>query len=309
MLLIFLVVFITQVFSEFRFSVIAELAHVSEIAHKFCVSSVPIDSRFQSEIAALVCAQNFFSEQEKNLYVASGLIHLFVVSGSHFLLLESMLYNISGRNYKFKKAILILLLIYAFMCKLSPPVCRSFISLSINQFLYSMNIRWTAHYLILSAGLICLLLNPDWACSVSLQLSWIAGLCIGSTAAFNNPRQILFRQWQIFLLMFPTISFFQTPSFSGILSNIFLAPLLEIFLFPAALIVCIFNSLYPLFDEIMQAFRQILISFEFKTIPNLNSIPDALIYWNWVLILFLHLFLHLKKITEVKANLRNETKN
>jgi ComEC/Rec2-related protein len=307
-LLIFLVLFVIQILSEVRFSVIAELAIITNFAHNLCVSSIPTQSIFQNEIAALVCAQNFSSEQERSLYAASGLIHLFVVSGSHFIFLESLLYKLSGQNYKFKKSILFLLLIYGFMCKLSPPVCRSLIALSIHQFLYSMNISWKTHYLILIAGLFCLVLNPNWASSISLQLSWIAGLCISAVEKSNKPGEILRRQILIFLLMFPTISIFQNPTFLGVLSNIFLAPLLEILLFPTALLVCIFNFLYPIFDCMMVCFRTVLIALEFKSVSNMNSIPLFLIYINWALIFIIHYFFHIHHAVKKIYFFRNGSK-
>ena len=77
--------------SIIRFSAIELFSDVAKKSHDFCILNLPKNSEAYAELKALVCAESFSNLSDSQLYISSGLIHLFVVSGAHFILIESAL--------------------------------------------------------------------------------------------------------------------------------------------------------------------------------------------------------------------------
>lgn len=271
----------------FRISVFEFAAPVTLYTHHLCLDRIPAASIAAAELRALVCAENFATLAGSGLYISAGLIHLFVVSGAHLMLIEKMLSPLISSG-----ALLLLLCAYALACGLNPPVTRALIAFAIGAWLNTKNIKWPGHLKILVAGLCTLLFHFEWILSFSLQLSWVAAFLVSAFAAHFSSGTPLFKQWLFFISMFPTLMFFQVPGLTGILLNLFFAPVLELVLFPMALLVAVFNFLHPLFDLLIGALRQLLQLLELKNQLQTEEIPPGLVVFNWALILALHALAH-----------------
>lgn len=297
MILIFLLVILLLIFSIFRISVIGELKSVVDFAHSFCLREIPPHSSSAAELKALVCAENFSNLQQSHLYISSGLIHLFVVSGAHLLFIEKFLQNFNREKKWPFVTIFSVLLAYSLMCGMNPPVTRCLASIVIMQFLFTKNIRWPPHIAVFVAGLSTLLLNPDWIDSLSLQMSWLAAFTVSYSAEIFN-QSIFWRQFLFFFILYPAVMWFQIISPGVILANLFLAPMLEFILFPVALLTWIFHFLSPIFDTLISVFTGILRAFEFQYLPRKEVMPPEMVYFNWALVLLLHLVAHLHYVTK-----------
>lgn len=292
MISIFLLVILLFIFSFFRFSFLGELKSAVEIAHSFCLHQIPTDSNSVSELKALVCAENFSNLQESNLYISSGLIHLFVVSGAHLLFIEKFLQNFNDGK-KFSFAIIFSVLFgYGLMCSLNPPVTRCLISIAIANFLFKKNIRWPPQLYVFYSGLIALVINPLWIDSLSLQMSWLAAFTVSYAGeVFKN--SVFLRQFIFFLLLYPAVMWFQVVSPGVILANVFLGPALEFILFPAALLTWAAHPFTPIFDNLIFYFKSLLGILEFQYVPRPETVPPEIPYLNWALLLLLHTVAHL----------------
>ncbi len=288
--------------SLIRFSAASELHFLIEPAHQFCLDQLPRNSLYLKELSALSCAENFTILSQSKLYAASGLIHLFVVSGAHLILLEQILTYLCLKNKKSRPFVFILLLLYSFMCNLNAPICRAFISFSLQQFLYSKNIIWPGPFKSLVIGLMVLILNPSWLSSLSLQMSWMAAFATIIGQDYFKNESIFLRQSLFFVLLTPTFVFLQVPSFSSILFNLFLAPVLEFILFPLALLTFLINPLFKMFDTLIYCLNILLQSLEVNFNLQLHQPPPHWICVNWALILFFHLLTHFL-ITKKKQSL------
>lgn len=275
----------------FRFSVLSALSGISEKAHLFCISRIPTESHYFSELSALVCAKNFSTLSESKLYLASGLIHLFVVSGAHLILIEQIFLFIASSWPHARLCLFLLLAAYAFMCGLNAPICRALVSYALTAYLSSKNIQWPVSYRCLITGLITMNLNPAWVTSMSLQLSWMAAFATSLTTAFHKQGLVLIKQFIFFVLLLPALIFLQQPSLTTVLMNLFLAPVLEFVLFPLALLTWFLNPFYLLFDPVLTFFQRILIWSELRYQPPLDTAPVSWSLWIWGFILLLH-FLH-----------------
>lgn len=302
MILFSLLIISLLMLSLIRFSVHEILAPVAEKAHLFCLKNLPENSSSIVELKALVCAHNFSNLGDSKFYISSGLIHLFVVSGAHLILIEILLkkFNIG------QTLIFITLIIYGFSCDLNAPVTRCLIAFTLNLYLSTKNIRWPAHFKLLIIGTLTLSFNYNWISSLSLQMSWIAAFLVVLGEHFYKESSLLFKQSLFFITLLPTVVFFQIPSPVVILLNIFLAPVLEFILFPLGLLVWFLNFLHPLFDFLILIFKSVLLNLELDFQIQTKNPPSDLVFYNWCLILSLHSIFHLVHVQKMRRRLFNE---
>jgi competence protein ComEC len=299
--LLFSLIILLHIFSIFRVSVFNELKSAVDYAHSFCLNQVPQTAASAAEIKALVCAENFSNLSEQQLYISSGLIHLFVVSGAHLLFIEQFLNKLNGEKKWPFPFIFPVLFFYGLMCSLNPPVSRCLVALAFNRFLYSKNIRWPSHFRILIVGCLTLICCPEWISSLSLQMSWVAAFTLAFIADHFQQRSAFFRQSLFFILLYPTIMWFQVITPGIILANLFLAPVLEFILLPAAFLTWFINIFSPIFDKLIYFFNQLLSMLEFDYNARADPAPSGLALYNWLLILLLHLAAHLFYVQRARA--------
>lgn len=289
MILFSLLIILLLAFGLIRFSVHEILAPVAKKAHLLCVQQLPADSTAIAELKALVCAENFSGLHESQYYITSGLIHLFVVSGAHILLIEKLLLKF----YFHRISIFTILIIYGFACGLSAPIVRCLIAFSLSSYLKNKHIHWPPHFKLLIIGSLTLSFNYHWITSLSLQMSWIASFLVVLGTHFYKENSILFKQSLFFITLLPSIVYFQIPSPIVIILNILLAPILEFILFPLGLLVLFFNFLNPFFESIIYLFKILLQHLELDYQIQIAEPSSQLIYYNWSLILILHALFHL----------------
>ena len=303
MILLYSLIITLIITASVRFSVHSLLQNVILFFHQSCLNRLPEQSIALPELQALVCGKNFSNPQAAELYISTGLIHLFVVSGAHLILLEKILQKsflkIKKISYFF---ILIILFIYCLACELNPPIARSFISLVISSYLIRRHVRWPMSFRLLIVGLITLVLNPAWANSVSLQLSWIAGLVAAINSTYFTKHTAFFRQSLFFLLLWPMLIYLSVPSNLTILTNLILAPLLEFVLFPLSLLTWFFPKIHFVFDLFIEYLNVLLSALEIKKISQKSLSFSTLSNWGWVFIFLLHFYLHLFEINYKKNN-------
>lgn len=280
----------------FRFSVVTEFLNFSFFLHQFCLNQIPKTTISEPPLSALVCGKNFERLSDMQLYTSTGLIHLFVVSGSHLIILQKILEK--GLRFLQLNSVLILfvfLFIYCAMCTFNPPVLRSFIGLILSYALMQKHRYWPKHYILLLTGLFTLALNYNWISSLSLQMSWMAALALEIHAQKFKNTSFLFRQILFYFLFCSSFMLLGFPQFSVVIVCIVLTPILEYILFPFALMTTILHFLEPGFSILIIFLNFILIHLEFRTTPS-HFDTGLLISINWGIILICHFWLFSKKI-------------
>lgn len=296
MLLPWLCIFLIFLQFQIRFSAVMELQSLSLFLHNLCLNQIPNSAATGAALSALVCGKNFERLSDTQLYSSTGLIHLFVVSGSHLLLLQKIINHFN--SFLSKKIpvyiILILLFIYAALCLFNPPVTRSFIFLFFILILNKNHQYWPKHYLLLLAGLFTLVLNYSWITSLSLQMSWLAALSLEIYSQKFKSLSLFFRQiifYTLFTISFMSLGF---PQISTIILCVLLTPALEYILFPLAILTVIFHPLEPLFALLLNGLNIVLRSFEFQTSSSHLEI-STVYYFNWMVIFLCHFLLFFRK--------------
>lgn len=308
MFLIVLLSFLLLITSYNRISVFDRLQFFEKKLHLKCISALPEQSNSLPELKALVCGENFNQLQLSENYISTGLIHLFVVSGAHLFVLKMILeFLLAGLTSLVSEKIrhfliLSILTIYAAVCEFNPPVVRALILIFLNSSLLFSKNFWPVHFRILIAGLLSLLFCPVWITSLSLQLSWIISLGGIFNQKFLHHRHPLFQQGLQAIWIYPTLLLFQIPSPFFILTNFLFSSLLELFLFPFALLVACLPFLVTLFDQAIGFLKVVLGQTEMALLPTELSKNSIFVICNWVIIFLLQFGFHLAWVNKKRTN-------
>lgn len=296
MVLVLVFVILTYAFYSIRFSILNNFIFLSNEAHRFCLSLLPENPLTQPTLQALVCGQNFNSAEDSQLYASAGLIHLFVVSGSHLILMERFInWIIKTLNFKYPTTTkLVILFLYCLVCDLNPPIIRSFLNMSWVALLVLQHKHWPKDYILLLTGLLCLLLQPQWITSLGLQMSWLAALAIqlNERYLFNAPK--LLHQLTFYILFTFSFSCLGFPQVTAILTCLIFSPILEFVLLPLAFLIIPFPFLDVMFEKIIALLNFLLSHMELRT-SLVQTNVNLTVSINWFLILALHAKLHFRK--------------
>lgn len=293
---VYILIYLSFIAHTVRFSVVDYLIRLFSFAHSSCLRLTPESVKSVEALQALVCGKNFSDPSQTNLLIASGLIHLFVVSGSHLKILQQMIsYLLCNRFYSLTKFLQLTLFTFLFfycaICQFNPPIFRSFMALLLSAGLEKYYLRCKAENLILLSGLICLGLSPKWINSLSLQMSWIAGLTLIVISIFFAKTSAFFQNSIFYLNFLTTFNFIGIPQPLSIGVSTLLTKFLEYFLFPLALAVYIFPFLGRLFDLVISILNNFLTRLELTVIFRPFE-SEKLVFFNWMLILSLHFFIN-----------------
>ena len=274
--------------SLFRVSFFSEVHFLSTFAHNLCLGHLPNLSQANAELSALVCGEDFHLLSQSALYVSSGLIHLFVVSGAHLVVIESFLQQLLSERRQFRIYIFLLLYIYGFMCSMNPPICRCLISLTLNDFLLRRNIFWPFGYRVFLSGILCLTVNPAWIDSLSLQMSWLAAFGVSWAGEHLKHAGPLRQQILFYFALLPCLIFLQVPGPSVIAVNLLFAPVLEFVLFPLGISTMIVPISGVIFEKLIILLREILSLCEFNVMRMSELSVEHRSAFIWAFILALH---------------------
>ncbi len=289
--------------ATFRISAVHALFPLVKVLHFQCINRFPEMATSAPELKAIVCGENFLTGNVSEIYIASGLIHLFVVSGAHLLVLEKLFLKVFLAKDNFSVILILSALFgYALACELNPPILRSYISILFSLFLRRNHLYWPENFKVFCVGLLTLLANPEWINSFSLQLSWMAGLVVCMNASYFKNYGVLFKQFLFFIFIWPFLIFLQVPSLCSIITNLIFTPFLEIFLFPLGLIVWILPFLFPVFDTLIRTIKNLLMVFEFQLNLQDHLQATSMVWWGWIFILTVHFCYHQVEMLERQRN-------
>lgn len=277
-----------------KFTALLENASLfSEKAHKVCVDWTPILMSYPEILDALLCGKNITDETTQSLLIKSSLIHLFVVSGSHLLLINEILLRVR------LPAIFRILGMgaYCFVCQWQAPVVRAWIGILTREGLRQKKIYLPSDLLVFFSGVLCLSFFPNWISSRSFLMSWLAALALSLGFLWQDKKI-----WQKLILSSTTIYLFMLPALWGfgnlhplsIALNIFLAPLISFALFPLAILTSVLPFLTPLFSKGLDLF--FFLSTHGAEPVQMQSSRPLPLQTLWILNLSLQFLIHLGRI-------------
>lgn len=285
-----------------RISVAEYLSPVAKKLHTVCLKNSPSDSKNVEILNALVCGHSLNNYSLNTLFIAVGLIHVFVVSGSHL----NKIYGLTHFAIQFSQKIIIpqlsfflmslqilLLFIYCLVCNLNPPVTRSMTVLILLMTLKKIKLNLSLSFVTLISGLICLLIEPNWSNSLSFQMSWLIQLVIMQNNDQHSKSKSIYESLTIYLCLIPTFNLLGFPSVISALIAFILSGVVEFVLFPLSFLTYFNHSITPLFDTICDQFVIILQQFETYT-TTASAHQEQIIQLNWFIICALHTFINIQ---------------
>ncbi|MCH2535037.1 MAG: ComEC/Rec2 family competence protein [Bdellovibrionales bacterium] len=205
----------------------------------------PHHSSFQDLYQALICGHKISNFELKEQIRSLGLLHLFVVSGTHLHFISLFIEGVFKKN---KTLTYLILVFYSFSCGLKAPVVRALTSRVVKHLSHKYKLGYSPSQ---SLFFSFLLLAPIYGANhsfVSLVLSSLASLIVEATS--KSFQSEFFRHLALFLLLSIVFLPLQTLHPITFLFTYFMTPLICYIFIPLSLTSFFYNPLTMLTDQL-----------------------------------------------------------
>lgn len=233
-------------------SVLSYLRPITNWLHTSCLQQIPASSEWQDIYGAFVCGEYLPEGQIKKVFVATGVIHLMIISGAHLVFIEKTWSALPSFRFK-QLSLAIFLMLYALTAGLKPPILRALFSLSIHRINKKLKLFYSPYWKVQFSGMLCLICHSAWAHSISLQLSLLASLGMANHSMSRIKSCAL-----TYLIILPIISAWGGLHPLSILINWVLTPIASVILLPLSMLVVPLPWIHLLVDLLWSYFLQIL---------------------------------------------------
>ena len=250
-----------------------------------------------------------FSDNLNNDLKTNGIIHLFAISGSHIVLIVSILDKLLNKIKYKNKIINVFLIFYLIITKFSISITRAVLTFILNQFLKYKQIKISSIDTSSIIFIILIILNPFIMYNIGFVLSFISTFIILLASNFlkkiNNIKSILFITLLINLFTFPII--INMNNEFNILSpiiNIIMILIVEGIIMPISFLVAVFPIFNIGYTYIISGFiklNEIISDISYKS--GLVIIVGTISYF--VIIVYYFLIFSLIIIKYKKNSLKN----
>jgi competence protein ComEC len=291
-IILFFALFLNTPFTP---SLLKNTSALATVFQQKCVQILPLRSKSRDLLGSLICGQNIKDPELKENLVKTSLIHVFIISGSHLILLDELLGLL--RIPVFVR--IVFLALYSLIVGWQPPAVRALIALSLRSFLKKLNLNFPADLTVLISGIFTLTLFPAWWDSTSLVMSWSAALALCWVPTLKIRKKIsglLFSHLAVFIFMSVPLWGIGNLHPLSLIYNLFLGPVISFLLLPLAFVSVLIHPLLPVLDEALLLFGQILKLASEPIVTSQSSTLTLQYLWIWVFgwqIFFHFLRLHL----------------
>lgn len=257
----------------------------TDFLHQQCVDFLIKSNTTSTNVHTVLCGTNISNFDLETQLSKTSLLHLFIISGSHLILLNAF-FRVLHLNFFIRQGIL---LFYSLITKLQAPVLRALIGMWCQEFLKKFNLSFPADLRVLITGLIALTMQNNLWDSRSLQLSWLAslGLAWAGTPQTSFHRAF-YTQLAIYISLFPALYGFGNLHPLSVVFNLLLGSIFGGLLIPAALLATMGSSTQALFDQITHGF--FALSNYFTSPIQISKITLLKNEYVWIWIFTLHFF-------------------
>ena len=277
-----------------HFDVLKFFAKISLFFQNNCKnlsSNLPI---FQDIHSALLCGSSLNNTDFTNHLKTQSLIHLFIVSGGHFLFLEKF-FTILKVPEILK---ITLLALYNICTGFQEPGTRSICFLLSARFLKKTSLYLRSDQILLLVGVFLPVIFPSYLNSSSFLLSWTAALSLNISSflffKFDGFLKIFLTQIFITAILAPWLCAFGNLHPLSILINMIFGPYIIVILFPLSGVIILISDFAPLFEHSIS-----LLNLCLSQTANLfivgHSTKIPILYF-WAYLIFLHVGFHVYQI-------------
>ena len=255
--------------------------------HQQCLSLLP-DTAFPQVYKALVCGERLTDARLHHVFVTTGLLHIFVVSGTH---LSRLRQGLSWLGIPFWVQAC-LLAVYGLATNLNPPVVRAWFALCLAFVNHRFVLNWNPTLLVWHVSLLALLFFSPWFDSFSFLLSWSASLAL----ALGRNKSLLIKNLIVYFVMAPILAGVSHPHPISVLINTLFLPVFGLFFFPMTLCSVLIPSLTWIMDRAWAIFFHIL-SMICQDLPLFQS--EITLQGGFLYLLFLHILISVRSFWRV----------
>ncbi|XGC79697.1 ComEC/Rec2 family competence protein [Bdellovibrio bacteriovorus] len=266
---------------------------ISQEFHKKCVGIIPQHSLHASSLAALVCGEKITDENLKANLSKTSLIHIFVISGSHLILLDHLLSILKIPLY----VRFFFLTFYALFGGWQAPAVRALLGFAVREVFAYRKIFFPGDLIALITGLTGLFLFKSYWQSLSFLMSWSAALALSVVSVFRvrgSFSKAVMSQFAIYFFMLAPLWGIGSLHPLSILYNLCLAPVVSFILLPLSFLTLALPFLIPAFDSMMDVFSSLLPLIAEPVQTSKVAAPSLHFLWLWLL--GLHLILHFLRL-------------
>lgn len=168
----------------FQMNLTRTLEPTSQVLHQWCNSWFDPKLDPKNLTVSFICGKKVTDSNQKILLQKSGLYHAIVVSGGHFIFLESILKRCGLPHF----IRLFILWIYYLMTGLQAPGLRCLVQMGVSLLGNRMNFKMNAITLGFYSGMLCLSINYQLWQSLSFWLSFAVSLALAIAAELQTAK-------------------------------------------------------------------------------------------------------------------------
>lgn len=266
---------------------------LANIFHRKCVQILPSHVKEHAALSSLLCGEKITDVNLKEKLQKTSLIHIFVVSGAHLLVIDQLLSILKIPVF----VRFFILSIYSLATGWEPPAVRALLTMLVRGLLRRLRLYFPDDLEVLLAGFVTLALFPPWWSSLSFLMSWCASLALCSSSLLPTKsavKKVVLTQVSIFVFMLAPLWGLGPLHPLGMIYNIVLAPLVTFALMPLGALTVLIPSTGFLFDEAVQVFRLSIMNLSDPITEKGGLLLSTPSLWLWIL--FLHVFFHFVRL-------------
>ncbi|MEK2688240.1 ComEC/Rec2 family competence protein [Bdellovibrio sp. GT3] len=274
-------------------SLLNNASRLSQSYQQKCLTLVPLESENHTALASIVCGEQLQDQNLKQNLQKTSLIHIFVISGSHLLLLDELFATLRVPFF----VRFLLLSLYSLVVGWQPPAVRALSALGLRGSFKKFKWPFPADTMTLIAGCFTLILFPEWWNSTSFLMSWCAALALSSVSLLkikNSLHRLVFTQVCIFVFMMVPLWGLSSLHPLSLLYNLLLGPLVSYLLLPLGFLTMAFPITVGVFDFVIEFFSWMLV-WTSEPVPTARASTVEITYL-WVWIFSWHVLLHFLRL-------------
>ena len=232
--------------------------------------------------------KSYVSKEQKNIYTALGIIHIFAISGMHISILVELINKMNKKNNIKKNICTYLLLFLYYLLIKSVSLLRSMVFIITKDLNKYFNLNLSKYRIITISILLIIILRPYAIYEVGFYYSSIIsiGIYLNSKRLNKIENKLLktaYISFIAFVLSLPlNIYLYYEINLLSIIYNIILVPIISLIIFPLSLI----TFLFPIFDDILclllnmfESITDTLSSINISIVLAKPSITVVIIYY------------------------------
>ncbi len=162
-------------------------------------------------LQTILLGKSVEDQRMREQFTKAGVAHILAISGLHIsfiaLVCLLLLRMVCSKLWQVYLATVLILFLYAAVCDFSPSVTRASLMIGLSLWAWHLERVLVLDNIVSAAGLIILLVSPEYALSISFQLSFLAVLILANLVPRIHLRVVQKGRWKGYVCLVWLFSF------------------------------------------------------------------------------------------------------